>query len=123
MLPVDRKKRHFFAEAKKLPLFTSTEVGVMCKRSNVMKQILIAGLLLVATSSYAWDGYDYDKGSYVEIEKGNLVRHGEEIEYYDYDSGEYKYGYVESIESYGSSVEVEIYDSDTGEYRTFEMDR
>jgi hypothetical protein len=35
----------------------------------------------------------------------------------------YKYGDVESIESYGSSVEVEIYDSDTGEYRTFEMDR
>ncbi len=80
-------------------------------------------LLLFTTATYAWDGYDYDRGSYVEIEKGNLVRPGREIEYYDYGSGEYKYGDVESINSYGSSVEVEVYDSDTGEYRTFEMDR
>lgn len=88
-----------------------------------MKQILMIFLAIVATSAFAWDGYDYENGTYVEIEKGNLVRPGQEIEYYDYDSGEYKYGDVESINSYGSSVEVEIYDSETGEYRTFEMDR
>lgn len=88
-----------------------------------MKRVLVICLLMVSTTSYAWDGYDYDRGSYVEIEKGNLVRPGEEIEYYDYGSGEYKYGDVESIDSYGSSVEVEVYDSDSGEYRTFEMDR
>ena len=87
-----------------------------------MKRILTIALLVVATTSHAWDGYDYDKGSYIEIENGNLVRPGEEIEYYDYSSGEYKYGDVESIHSYGSSVEIEVYDSDTGEYRTFEMD-
>jgi hypothetical protein len=82
-------------------------------------------LLLFASSSiaFAWDGYDYESGGYVEIEKGNLVRPGEEIEYYDYGSGEYKYGDVESIDSYGSSVDVEIYDQESGEYRTFEMDR
>lgn len=80
-------------------------------------------LLLSTTVTYAWDGYDHERGSYVEIEKDNLVRAGREIEYYDYGSGEYKYGYVESIDSYGSSVEIEIYDSDTGEYRTFEMDK
>ncbi|NVZ10250.1 DUF5334 family protein [Allochromatium humboldtianum] len=80
-------------------------------------------LLLFTATTHAWDGYDYDRGSYVEIEKGNLVRPGREIEYYDYGSGEYKYGDVESINSYGSSVEVEVYDSDAGEYRTFEMDR
>ncbi len=88
-----------------------------------MKQILAIGLFVLATTGYAWDGYDYDKGNYVAIEKGNLVRPGEEIEYYDYGSGVYKYGDVESIDSYGYSVEVEVYDSDTGEYRTFEMDR
>jgi len=88
-----------------------------------MKLTLVIILLLFTTIVYAWDGYDYDRGSYVEIEKGNLVRPGREIEYYDYGSGEYKHGDVESIDSYGSSVEVEIYDSDTGEYRTFEMDR
>ena len=72
--------------------------------------------------SYAWDGYDYESGSYVEVEKGNLVREGEEIEYYDYDSGEYRTGDVESIESSGSGAEVEVYDHESGEYRTFEMD-
>ena len=29
---------------------------------------------------YGWTGYDYDENSYVEIEKGELVREGKEIE-------------------------------------------
>lgn len=55
--------------------------------------------------------------------EGNLVRQGNEIEYYDYGTCEYKYGDVESVSSYGSSAEVEVYEYNTGEYRTFEMDR
>ncbi len=92
-------------------------------RSFFRNFALFLSLSLISISAFSWNGYDYDKGSYIEIEKGNLVREGEEIEYYDYESGEYKYGEVESINSYGSSVEVEVYDSDTGEYRTFQMDR
>ncbi len=88
-----------------------------------MRQILAIGLLMIATTGFSWDGYDYDKGTYITIEKENIVEPGEEIEYYDYESGEYKHGDVESIDNYGSSVEVEIYDSDAGEYRTFEMDK
>ncbi len=92
-----------------------------------MKQLYLAIVVIVAmlcaSPALAWDGYDYESGNYIEIEKGNLVRPGEEIEYYDYGSGEYKYGDVESIESYGSFVEVEIYDHESGEYRTFEMDK
>ncbi len=80
-------------------------------------------LLIASYSVSAWDGYDYTKGNYVEIDKGNLVRQGNEIEYYDYGTGEYKYGDVESVNSYGSSVGVESYDYNTDEYRTFEMDR
>lgn len=87
------------------------------------RYILVIAVALTAPQTMAWDGYDYDSGSYVEIEKGNLVRPGQEIEFYDYDSGEYRYGDVESIDSYGSSVEVEVYDQEAGEYRTFEMDR
>jgi hypothetical protein len=70
----------------------------------------------------AWDGYDYDKGCYVEIEKGNLVREGETIEIYDYGDGEYKDVDVESIDRYGSTVEIEVYDSEAGETRTLEME-
>ncbi|WP_273994320.1 DUF5334 family protein [Vibrio parahaemolyticus] len=90
-----------------------------------MKKIItstILGLFLYPLATLAWDGYDYESGNYVEIEDGNLVREGEEIEYYDYESGEYRYGDVESVESSGSGAEVEVYDHESGEYRTFEMD-
>ena len=83
---------------------------------------IVIGLALIPITALAWDGYDYESGSYVEIDKGNLVREGEEIEYYDYESGEYRSGDVESIESSGSGAEVEVYDHESGEYRTFEMD-
>ena len=70
----------------------------------------------------AWEGYDYETGIYIEIEEDNLVRRGEEIEYYDWDEGEYRTGQVQDIERTGSGVEVEVYDYESGDYRTFEMD-
>ena len=70
----------------------------------------------------AWDGYDYENGSFVEIEKGNLVRPGETIEMYDYDAGEYRDVEVESINRFGGSVEVEVYDPESGDTRTLDMD-
>ena len=78
--------------------------------------------LLMFTSIYSWDGFDYNSGSYIEIDEGNLVREGEYIEIYDYSDGSYKEVEVEDINDYGGSVEVEVYDYDTGEYRTFEME-
>lgn len=82
---------------------------------------LLATVFLTVTSD-AWDGYDYETGNYIEIDKGNLVRSGEEIEYYDYESGEYRYGEVQNIESSGGGAEVEVYDYESGKYRTFEME-
>ena len=87
-----------------------------------MKVIAVMLALILPTLSHAWDGYDYESGSYVEIGKGNLVREGLDIEIYDYDSGEYKDVEVQSINGNGSGAEVEVYDSDTGEYRTLDMD-
>lgn len=88
-----------------------------------MKKFFLAVAILFSHNAYAWDGYDYDKGGYVEIDSGNLVRGGEKIEFYDYDAGEYRYGTVENIDSsYGSSAKVEIYDHTSGEYRTFDME-
>ena len=88
-----------------------------------MKKVIVIFIIAISLSTaIAWDGYDYDKGSYIEIERGNLVRSGKEIELYDYGSGEYRYGDVESINRYGSTVEIEIYDHSSGEYRTFEME-
>jgi len=92
-------------------------------KTNISILVFVLICFFIPQRSIAWDGYDYDSGNYVEIEKGNLVRPGEEIEYYDYGSGEYKKADVESIRSTGSSVEVEVYDQESGEYRTFDMDR
>ncbi len=86
-----------------------------------MKYLLILSLFFIP-NAYAWDGYD-DNGHSIEIEQGNLVREGEDIEVYNYDDGEYKDVTVESITSYGSSVEIEAYDYDSGEYVTYEMDK
>lgn len=88
-----------------------------------MKKVLLFCLLAASFSAFAWDGYDYDKGTYIEIDKGNVVRQGNDIEYYDYSAGEYRTGEVQSIEESGSSVDVEVQDSETGEIRTFEMEQ
>lgn len=72
--------------------------------------------------AHAWSGFDYDKGAYVDIEKGNLVRSGKDIEIYDYDAGEYRDVNVESIRRIGGRVEVEVTDNETGETRTLDMD-
>ena len=85
-------------------------------------KIIVLAILIISFPVFAWDGYDYESGSYVEIDKGNLVRSGEEIELYDYNTGEYKNYEVESITGDGSGAELEVYDSDTGEYRTLDMD-
>ena len=74
------------------------------------------------TTGHGWDGYDHESGSYVEIDKGQLVRRGREIEFNDYGKGEYRYGDIESIHRYGSTIEIEVYDHESGEHRTFEMD-
>lgn len=84
--------------------------------------IALFALIIIPCSAFAWDGYDNESGSYIEIDKGNLVREGEEIEYFDYESGEYRYGDVEGVQSTFGGAEVEVYDHDSGEYRTFEMD-
>ena len=87
-----------------------------------MKKMLTAATLcLLAANAMAWSGYDYENGTYVEIEKGNLVRQGRDIEIYDYRSG-YREVEVESIRRSGSRVEIEVKDQETGEMRTLEMD-
>jgi hypothetical protein len=88
-----------------------------------MKYLQILFFLTASFPVFAWNGYDYDKGSYVEIDKNNLVRTGKDIEIYDYDAGEYKDVEVQSIHDSGSSTEVEVYDPSSNEYRTLDMDK
>ena len=56
-----------------------------------MKLLLsIAVFAFLSSPANAWDGYHWESGSYVEIDKGNLVREGRDIEIYDYGTGEYR---------------------------------
>lgn len=88
-----------------------------------MKKILFLLIVTLAPcQSLAWDGYDYEKGTEVGIEEGNLVRSGSSIEIYDYEEGEYRDVEVEDVRSAGyGRVEVDVYDYESGEYRTLEM--
>ena len=88
-----------------------------------MKQIIILLLLFFPQQALAWDGYDSETGDSVEIGKGNLVRPGQDIEIYDYGSGEYKDVTVEGIRDGLGTVEVEVYDYSKGEYKTYEMEK
>lgn len=72
--------------------------------------------------SYSWDGYDSENQSYIEIEQGNLVRSGNEIEIYDYSDDSYKTVDVQSITRSEDLIEIEVYDSEKNTYRTFEME-
>lgn len=84
-----------------------------------MKKFVFAFMvLLLGNSAFAWDGFDYDKGAFIEIEKGNLVRVGNDIEIFDYSTGTYKDVEVQSV----TNGEIDVYDYETGEYRTFDMD-
>lgn len=75
-----------------------------------------------ATAALSWDGTNVETGDCVEIEKGNLVRSGQEIEVYDCATGSYRYLEIEDIDGSGYGVEIEAYDSETGEYIYLEME-
>ena len=83
-----------------------------------MKKILTILLIIYSTNdSFAWSGYDYETGSYIEIGSGNLVREGESIEIYDYDDGSYHDVDVQEM----NNNEITVYDNETEEDRTFSM--
>lgn len=79
-------------------------------------------IVLNVVPALSWDGTDLNTGDSIEIEPGNLVRAGREIEYFNYNDGEYHLGEVESIMRFGPIVELEITDSATGENKTLEME-
>ena len=87
-----------------------------------MKSLFVLLLIVLASPVYAWDGYDYDKGNFIEIDKGNLVRSGRTIEIFDYNDGNFKDVEVLDIERTPSGVEINVYDPEADEERTFEMD-
>lgn len=75
--------------------------------------------MIFISNVYAWDGYNYDTGSYIDIESYNHQGLGEgPVEYYDYNTGEYRSGYLDMYQG-GSG---ELTDDETGETHQVDMD-
>jgi hypothetical protein len=80
--------------------------------------MLIIAMLFSCSCVYSWDGYNRDSSEFIEVEQGNLVRSGLDIEIYHWGDGAYHD--EEVIDIYDD--ELETYDYTTGEYHTYEMD-
>lgn len=85
--------------------------------------IAFAALLAAALSApaLAWDGTD-ENGNSVQIDSGNLVRAGSDIEYYNYADGNYHNATVDSITRDGGEVIIEVTDDDTSYSHTLTME-
>lgn len=87
---------------------------------SIMTQLIYFIILLISGSSIVlgWEGYDYAKGEYIEIEKGNYVRNYQDIEVYHWGDGTY---HAEEVQGFNGK-ELETYDYNTGEFHYYEMD-
>ena len=85
--------------------------------------IILLCLFMFHSVSYAWDGEAEDTGNCVRIDKGNLVRKGLDIEFYDCEDEEYREANVNYIKSGNGVVELEVYDYKKEEDRLFIMER
>ena len=84
-----------------------------------MKLLSVLIFLLFSSSTFSQDGYDYESGSYVDIESYDHGGRGEgKVEFYDYGSGEYRDGYLD-MDSGGGGT---LHDYETGDYRQLDMD-
>ncbi|MFT5702978.1 MAG: hypothetical protein ACJAZX_000691 [Rickettsiales bacterium] len=77
--------------------------------------------ILTPVKSWSWTGYDRQNGSEIEISSGNLVRDGEQIRFYDWQSDEDRKAEVEDIQYFPNSVKLEIYDYSADKTRIFDM--
>lgn len=101
----------------------ATATGARAKRKDLQmaKQYLCRMVIAAAilTTLTAWSGTESGSGSSVEIDSGQLVRPGREIEYSK--DGVSQTMDVDSIRRFGGSVEIDGTDS-SGNSVTLEMD-
>jgi len=86
-----------------------------------MRVVFVILALLAPRQGLAWDGTNSGNGNAVQIERGQTVRQGREVEFYDYGAGTYRTFDVDSVRQSGGGVEVEGTDS-SGNAVTLEMD-
>lgn len=87
-----------------------------------MKLILVFIILTLPLPAGAWDGKIRGTSEYVEIGRGQYVRNGEIIEYYNHDTGETHEAEVDSVDDGNGSTNVTVVDGDSGVKSVLEME-
>lgn len=77
--------------------------------------------MAISTPASGWQGQDVALGTDILISSRSVATPGNEIRFYDENSGEYRLGEVQSVFGFGKLITVEVYDYDMGKHRTFEM--
>ncbi len=92
---------------------------------KIFSSSLTAFILIIFSSanSLAWDGYDYDNDTAIEINSGNFVREGNVIDIYDWRKGENHKFEVKLMEEMFNSTRIEGYDLDEQKNRVLEMEK
>lgn len=83
--------------------------------------IMIFVVFFAVKNSFAWDGYDYENNAAVEIGTGNLVREGEVITFFDWETEEEHRAEVKSVESAFNGTRLEVYDLNEEKDRVLNM--
>ena len=78
-------------------------------------------LIFRINSSFAWNGYDYDNKTEIEIGPGNLVREGSIFQFYDSKMDNYRTGKILFMDSVAGGTRLQLQDLDSKKERTFIM--
>ena len=84
--------------------------------------IIFISSFLKCFSALAWNGYDYDNKSAIEIGEGNLVREGYVIQFYDEKANKYYSAEVISLDESASGAMLRVMDLDSNKERNFLME-
>lgn len=88
------------------------------------KKLLIAVatfFLFGASQCYAWNGYDYDNKTEIEIGPGNTVREGLIIQFYDSKIDNFHTAKVLFMDQAPGGTRIQLQDLDSKKERTFIM--
>lgn len=91
-------------------------------KTTTTKYFFISILFFLFTNySYAWDGFDYEEKTSIEIPIGNLVREGAIIQFYETKNDRYKTAKIVFMQSVAQGLEIELLDLDSNKKRIFIM--
>lgn len=109
------------AAVRPTPVLAGAKMSGGAHINGVVRPAILLIWLASASGAAAWDGTHSETGNTIEIEKGQTVRSGREIEFFDYGTGGYRTMDVDSVRRSGSSVEIEGTDAN-GNSVTLDMD-